>query len=106
MNQRKKYLLLKHMNDNEVWFDSSDKIKELDSLIKSLQINVILLGKQLSKTTNECKALIDTQKEINDKIKYFVAFNEWLHKLSLYKKYIKYRNKSIDELKEIYDKQS
>ena len=49
------------MNDNEVWFDSSDKIKELDSLIKSLQINVILLGKQLSKTTNECKALIDTQ---------------------------------------------
>ena len=49
------------MNDNEVWFDSSDKIKELDSLIKSLQIKVILLGKQLSKTTNEYKALIDTQ---------------------------------------------
>ena len=94
------------MNDNEVWFDSSDKIKELDSLIKSLQIKVILLGKQLSKTRNEYKALIDAQKEINDKIKYFVAFNEWLHKLSLYKKYIKYRNKSIDELKEIYDKQS
>lgn len=94
------------MNDNEVWFDSSDKIKELDSLIKGLQLNVIHLGEQLLETSNACKALIERQKEINDKLKYFVTFNEWLHKLSFYKKYIKYRNKSIDELKEIYDKQS